>query len=233
MLRQDYLKLVEFENQLYEYLNLQINNGFDNFLLDSNSTGFFDLDTENKTLDIQITAKVGNDVNNLDALEQNSTKKLSTLSGGELTKTMMAFLLSIIRTAPTPFFIMDEVNSVDAYCYYPALVAMVSLNFYRSFVVFVKPDVFLDESNRSIICQQLTKVVDTHDNIAYKQAVVVFPLAANEHWTGHHGQCDCVNSRCIYDTYNRVQFYKRRTANEDNVGIHSSNSRSSSNSSSR
>ena len=111
MLRQDYLKLMAFENQLYEDLKLQINNAFDNLLLGSDSIGLFDLDRDNKTLEIRLAPKKDDyDVNDLDFVPRYAPRtRVQELSGVNLIRTMQTFLLSIIQTAPTPFFIIDEV----------------------------------------------------------------------------------------------------------------------------
>lgn len=97
------------KEQLHTFLSMKINTLFDNFLLDGNSSGVFLFNKADETLDIKITAKIGNNVRDIQAIEKSSTTRLCELSGGEKTKTMLAFLLAIIRNAPSPFFIMDEV----------------------------------------------------------------------------------------------------------------------------
>jgi chromosome segregation ATPase len=104
-----------FQTNKKELVNFQIqkiNNTFDDFLLEGNSTGEFELKPEDQTLDIRITAKVGKD---LKTTVESSTTHLYQLSGGEKTKSMLAFLLSIIRSVQSPFFIMDEVSAAHSW----------------------------------------------------------------------------------------------------------------------
>eukprot|EP00750_Incisomonas_marina_P026101 INCI587.2.p1 GENE.INCI587.2~~INCI587.2.p1 ORF type:complete len:1174 (+),score=262.66 INCI587.2:211-3522(+) len=93
---------------LFMSLRKMINTQFDKFLLEGNSTGTFTMDVTNETLDISITTKVGHKT--VDDVVDDATSHLHKLSGGEKTKTMMAFLLAIIRSSPSPWFIMDEVR---------------------------------------------------------------------------------------------------------------------------
>jgi hypothetical protein len=104
-----------FQTNKKDLVNFHIqkmNNMFDDFLFEGNSTGVFDLKPEDQTLDIRITAKVGKDPK---TTEESSTTHLYKLSGGEKTKTMVAFLLSIIRSVQSPFFIMDEVSAAHSW----------------------------------------------------------------------------------------------------------------------
>ena len=107
--------LKESKNELYRYLSAKINLTFDNFLLDGNSSGFMHMNIKEKSLKVQITAKVGNKRGDLDAVADEATTHLHNLSGGEKTKTMLAFLLAINRSAPTPWFIMDEVGCLHVF----------------------------------------------------------------------------------------------------------------------
>lgn len=105
--------LEKTKRRVFDYLKTEISTTFDDFLLDGNSSGTFIMDVKKKTLDIKVTARVGNIIGDMDKLLESSSL-VSQLSGGEATRTMMAFLLSIIRSATTPFFVMDEVCELVA-----------------------------------------------------------------------------------------------------------------------
>lgn len=115
---------------LFMSLRKMINTQFDTFLLEGNSTGTFTMDITNETLDISITTKVGHKT--VDDVVDDATSHLHKLSGGEKTKTMMAFLLAIIRSSPSPWFIMDEVR-----CCFLAFSAMAICSWWVSGFSFV------------------------------------------------------------------------------------------------